>query len=105
MKKKTKDGIFLAYQILIAAVGLVAVIVKKNTWLFWVYIAFMACSILACYFNYLFCRWGNRWHALRYEKNPCDGEPSLRMLAWSKVGCWFLYIIALIFALIPALPA
>lgn len=103
MKKKTKDGIFLAYQILIAAIGLAVLVLRGNT----VFIApylFCMCFIPFNYFAYTVRRWSNRWHGVWNEKNPSEGEPSAFSLVLFKISAWFFIILALVFALLRPLP-
>ena len=102
MRERKKDIIFLIVLIVTAAFGFVAVIIAGSIKFVLACLLFSVVSILSLYFNYSFCKFGNRRHGFWNEQNPCDGEPSDFLIRRSKIGAWALYIIALVLPLLPA---
>ena len=100
--EKKKNIIFLIIQIFVAACGAAVIIYKDNIALLLAYFIAVTFGILLIYFYYSICRWRNLWNNLEYRHAPKSREPSDIVLAWVKVGGWFLYIIGLVLALLPA---
>ena len=96
-----QDRNFMICQIITAGLGAVWILVKRNFVLLAGYIPLMALAIPMIYFNYRLCKWQNKWHGVRNERYPCDGEPSDRRLIIGKVSSWVVYIVALILAILP----
>lgn len=101
MTEKRKNIKFLLCQIVVTVLGLVTIVIKGNAVLLWAYVPVMVIAISTTYFNYSLCRWGNRWHAILYERNPCSGEPSNLRLYLAKVSEWSLFLLALMLVFIP----
>ena len=98
-----KDKRFLLCQIVVATIGLIWIVIKGNYMFLLPYILFMVIAIPTMYFNYILCKWENKWHSRWSERNPCDGEPSNFRLIMGKMSEWALFIVALIIAALPAM--
>lgn len=98
MRERKKDIVFLIVLIVTAAFGFVAVSIAGNIKFVLSYLLFSVVSILSLYFNYSFCKFGNRRHGFWNEQNPGDGEPSRFRLKTSKIAEWALLVIAFVLA-------
>ena len=103
MDKKKKDLKLVLLLIVTAVVGLIHLIFNGNKELIPAYLLLVVVAIPVSYFSYSLGKWRNRWENIWTEKNPSDGEPSEWLVIVGKIGGWFMFICAMIIALIPKL--
>ena len=103
MDKKKKDLKLILVLIITAIVGLIHIIINGNKELLLAYVLLVVFAIPTTYFSYSLGKWENCWDNIWKEKNPGDGEPSKWLIVTGKIGGWFAFICAMVFALIPKL--
>ena len=103
MDKKKKDLKLILVLIITAIVGLIHIIINGNKELLLAYVLLVVFAIPTTYFSYSLGKWENYWDNIWKEKNPGDGEPSKWLIVTGKIGGWFAFICAMVFALIPKL--
>ena len=101
MSKKKKDLRLVLLLIFTAIVGLIHLLVNGNKELLAAYIGFAVVGMISIYFAYSLSRFKNRRENYWKEKNPGDGEPTDILIVMVKFGGWVMFVIAMIFALIP----
>lgn len=98
---KKKNIKFLVCQIAVALIGFLFMLYNGATKIVWGYIFIMAMIIPMTYFNYSLCKRQNSRHSKRYERYPCNSEPSEFKLIVSKISEWIIFIFALFLTFVP----